>query len=71
MSYALIGALVGLTFAIVEYIMLGKLMQRVAMTGGSPDTNRVLDWLRKSQLVIFPAVGFFVGPWIGNLFGVS
>jgi hypothetical protein len=70
-SLAVIGALVGLAFAVVEYFLFGALMQRVEQTGGSPDTRRVLDWVRKGQLVFFPAVGFLVGPWVGNLLGVE
>jgi hypothetical protein len=71
MSMSVIGALVGLAFAVVEYFLFGALMQRVEQTGGSPDTRRVLDWVRKGQLVFFPAVGFLVGPWVGNLLGVE
>ena len=70
-TLALIGALVGLTFAAVEYVLFGKLMERVEATGGSADTRRVLDWIRKGQLVVYPAIGFFVGPWAGALLGVD
>ena len=49
--------------------MFGALMQRVELTGGSPDSQRILDWVRKGQLVLFPAAGFFAGWWAGNYFG--
>ena len=71
MSYALIGGAVGLAFAVVEYAMFGALMRRVEMTGGSPDSKRILDWVRKGQLIVFPAAGFLVGLWLGNGFGAS
>jgi hypothetical protein len=71
MSMAWIGALVGLAFAAVEYFLFGALMQRVEQTGGSVDMRRILDWIRKGQLVFYPALGFFVGPWVGNLIGVE
>ena len=68
---AVVGALVVLAFAVVEYFLFGALMQRVEQTGGSHDTRRVLDWVRKGQLVFYPAVGYLVGPWVGNLLGVE
>jgi hypothetical protein len=61
MSLALIGALVGLAFAVVEYFLFGALIQRVELTGGSPDSKRVLDIVRKVQLVLFPVAGFIAG----------
>ena len=67
--WGIIGALVGLAFALVEYVFFGKLMQRVEMTGGSPDSKRTLDWVRKGQLVFFPAVGFVAGRWVGGYLG--
>ena len=61
MSLALIGALVGLAFAVVEYFLFGALIQRVELTGGSPDSKRVIDIVRKVQLVLFPVAGFIAG----------
>jgi hypothetical protein len=61
MSLALIGALVGLAFAVVEYFLFGALIQRVELTGGSPDSKRVLDIVRKVQLVLFPVAGLIAG----------
>ena len=69
--WGIIGALVGLAFALVEYVFFGKLMRRVEMTGGSADSRRILDWVRKSQLVVFPVVGFFAGRWVGGYVGAS
>ena len=69
--WGLVGALVGLAFALVEYVFFGKLMERVEMTGGSADSRRILDWVRKSQLVIFPGAGFLIGRWVGTSLGVS
>ena len=62
MSPALIGALVGLAFATVEYVLFGALIGRVARRGETGAGPRVLDVVRKVQLVAFPLVGFVVGP---------
>ncbi len=67
--WGMIGALVGLAFALIEYVFFGKLMERVEMTGGSADSRRILDWVRKGQLVLFPVVGFFAGRWVGGYVG--
>ena len=69
MSPALIGGLVGLAFALVEYPLLGALIQRVELTGGSPDSKRILDIVRKVQLVLFPAAGL-IGGWMLERYGV-
>jgi hypothetical protein len=61
-SPALIGALVGLAFAAVEYILFGALIGRAARRGETGAGPRVLDVVRKVQLVAFPLVGFVVGP---------
>ena len=69
MTPALIGAVVGLGFAVVEYFLFGALIQRVELTGGSPDSIRVLDIVRKVQLILFPAAGFIAG-WMLERYGV-
>jgi uncharacterized membrane protein len=69
MPVALIGALVGLAFALVEYVLFGTLIQRVELTGGSRDSKRVLDIVRKVQLVLFPVAGLIVG-WMLESYGV-
>jgi hypothetical protein len=69
MPVALIGALVGLAFALVEYPLFGALIRRVELTGGSPDSRRVLDIVRKVQLVLFPAAGLIAG-WMLESYGV-
>ena len=69
MSPALIGGLVGLAFALVEYPLLGALIQRVELTGGSPDSKRILDIVRKVQLVLFPVAGLIAG-WMLESYGV-
>ena len=69
MSPALIGGLVGLGFALVEYFLFGALIRRVELTGGSPDSKRVLDIVRKVQLILFPAAGLIAG-WMLETYGV-
>ncbi len=69
MSPVLIGALVGFAFAVAEYFLFGALIRRVELTGGSPDSRRVLDIVRKVQLVLFPAAGLIAG-WMLESYGV-
>ena len=71
MSPALIGALVGLAFAVVEYFMFGALISRAETRGEKGQGPRILDIVRKAQLVLFPVVGFFVGPYLAGVAGAS
>jgi hypothetical protein len=64
LSYALIGTLVGLAFAAVEYFLFGALIERARARGEVGRGPRVLDFVRKAQLVVFPVVGFLVGPML-------
>ena len=65
MSYPLIGALVGLAFAVAEYFMFGVIIHRSAERGETSSGPNILDMVRKAQIVIFPVAG-----WIaGSLFG--
>ena len=65
MSYALIGALVGLAFAVAEYFLFGIMIRRGAERGEAGRGARILDMIRKAQIVIFPAVGWIVGSLFG------
>ena len=69
MSVALIGALVGLAFAAVEYVMFGVLIARAHERGETGPGPVALDWVRKIQLVLFPVVGYFVGPYVVEAVG--
>jgi hypothetical protein len=61
MSYPLIGALVGLAFAIAEFFMFGVLIGRAADRGDAARGVNILDMIRKAQIVIFPAAGWIAG----------
>ncbi len=61
MSYRLIGALVGLAFAIAEYFMFGIIIRRAADRGDTGSGTSILDMIRKAQIVIFPAAGWIAG----------
>jgi hypothetical protein len=65
MSYSLIGALVGLAFAVVEYFLFGIIINRSAERGESGSGPRILDMIRKAQIIIFPAAGWIVGSLFG------
>ncbi|HEX9903965.1 MAG TPA: hypothetical protein VGA77_03265 [Propylenella sp.] len=63
MILAVLGALVGLCFAVVEYWMFGALIARAASRGETGQGPRMLDLARKVQLVLFPIAGFVIG-WL-------
>ena len=58
MSASLIGALVGLVIAAVDFYLLRLLATRVDL----PETKKVLNVTGLSQFVLMPLVGWFVGP---------
>jgi hypothetical protein len=58
MSAGLIGALVGLVIAAVDFALLRLLASRVDL----PETKKVLNVTGVSQFVLLPIVGYFVGP---------
>ena len=70
MSYALAGALVGLAFAVAEYVMFGALIGRAARRGEEGAGTRALDTGRKVQLILFPVVGWFIGRYLAGNSGV-
>ncbi len=61
MSLALIGGLVGLAFAVVEYFIFGALIARAEKRGEGGRGPHVLDLARKAQLILFPVIGVIVG----------
>ncbi len=71
MSPALIGGLVGLAFAAVEYLMFGALIARATRRGEEGRGPRVLDIVRKAQLIVYPVIGLVVGPMLVGNPGVS
>ena len=71
MSSALIGGLVGLAFAVVEYFFFGVLIERARLRDEKGPGPRILDLVRKVQLVAFPLVGFVVGPLVLGQSGVE
>jgi hypothetical protein len=62
MSAGLIGALVGLVIATVDFYLLRLLASRVDL----PETKRVLTITGLSQFVLMPIVGWFAGPLIAG-----
>ena len=71
MSPALIGGLVGLAFAVAEYFVFGAVIARAIGRGEAGSGPRVLDIVRKGQLILFPVVGFLVGPYLASSIGAS
>ncbi len=61
MSYPLIGALVGLAFAVAEFFMFGIIVRRSAERGETGRGANILDLIRKTQIVIFPVAGWIAG----------
>jgi hypothetical protein len=60
-SPALIGGFVGLAFAMVEYFLFGALIERAIRRGEAGQGPRVLDLVRKTQLILFPLAGLVIG----------
>jgi len=60
MNASVIGALVGLGIAAVDYLLLRLLASRVDLD----DTKRVLKITGISQFVLLPIVGWFAGPFV-------
>ena len=52
--------MIGLVIAVVDFALLRMLSARVELD----DTKRVLSVTGIAQLVLFPVVGFFVGPYV-------
>jgi hypothetical protein len=71
MSPALIGALVGLAFAVVEYFFFGVLIERAMKRGEKGAGPRIFDIVRKVQLIAFPIAGFLIGPLVVGTSGVE
>jgi hypothetical protein len=61
MSLALIGGLVGLAFAVAEYVLFGVLIERSVRRGVKGPGPYVFDLVRKGQLVLFPLLGLVIG----------
>lgn len=64
MSYPLIGALVGLAFAVAEYFLFGILVRGSAERGETSRGPNILDRIGKAQIVIFPVAGGIAGSLI-------
>ena len=62
MSASMIGALVGVLIAAVDFALLRLLASRVELD----DTKRVLNITGISQFVLLPIVGWFAGPFIAG-----
>ncbi|MGI6852602.1 hypothetical protein [Mesorhizobium sp. 1B3] len=58
MSVALVGALLGLLLAAVDFVLLRLLASRVELD----ETKRVLNVTGLSQFVLLPIVGYLVAP---------
>ena len=62
MGAGLIGALIGLVVAAIDFMLLRLLASRVEL----PETRRVLNITAMSQFVLLPVVGYFVAPFIAG-----
>ena len=61
MSYALSGGFVGLAFAAAEFLLFGMLIRRAGERGEGGRGPRILDLVRKVQVILFPVIGLIVG----------
>jgi hypothetical protein len=61
MHGGIIGALVGLAFAAIEYVVFGGLIDRARRRDEKGPGPAIFDLIRKAQLVLFPIIGYFAG----------
>ncbi|UIJ73616.1 hypothetical protein [Aurantimonas sp. HBX-1] len=68
---ALIGALVGLVIGVGDFFLLGYMRDMMARRRSSEPVgpSLALQVARFSQLILFPVVGWFVGPVIASNMG--
>ncbi|WP_206454305.1 hypothetical protein [Aurantimonas marina] len=68
---AIIGALVGLAVGLADFFVLGYLAEAVARRRPSErlGAGAALNIARISQLVLFPVLGWFVGPVVASNLG--
>lgn len=67
MSSAMIGGLVGGALGIVNFIILQNVAKSMALKSGSQGNSRpatLLRWAAWIDLIIFPLIGYFIGPMI-------
>ena len=62
MGVAVIGALVGLGIAVIDFALLRLLASRVEL----PETKQVLNVTGMIQFVLLPVMGWFIGPLISG-----
>lgn len=65
MSIAMIGAVIGALFGLVNFFLLQKIadnMAHDAKTAGSRSTAGLLKTLAWVDLVVFPVLGYFIAP---------
>ncbi|GGD25814.1 hypothetical protein [Aureimonas glaciei] len=60
-SAAVIGAVVGLLIGIADFVVLGA-----AARNGGASRGGALRFIRLMSLVVFPIVGWFVGPIVAT-----
>ena len=60
MNAGIIGALVGLAIAAVDFLLLRTLASRVDLA----ETKRVLNVTGMSQFVLLPVIGYFVATYV-------
>ena len=68
---AVIGALIGLAIGVVDFFILGYIRQLIGRRRPSErlGTGMALNVARVSQLILFPIVGWFVGPVVASNMG--
>jgi len=69
MSWALIGGLVGGVLGLINFAVLQNAAKKMELKADADDGSRGAKVLRIAawaDLVIFPLVGYFVGPMFGS-----
>ena len=66
----MIGALVGFALAVMDYHMYGIAMRNRTGNAADPRNRVILDRIRKALLIVFPIIGWFLGPLAAQNYGV-
>lgn len=61
LSGGLIGGLIGLGVGVVDFIVFGKLMERLERDANKRNAAKAIGLARSLQLLVFPVVGYFIG----------
>lgn len=69
MTYATIGALIGGVFGLANFFLLQSIARKIELEAKTENSNKgakLLRWAAWADLVIFPLIGYYVGPLVAQ-----